>query len=90
MDLITEMRVKHYIKNFLVFIPLFFSGNFFKLDMLLLAGIAFLSFSLMSSATYVINDLKDAAKDRLHPTKKIVRLHPVELKKALQLFFQRC
>jgi 4-hydroxybenzoate polyprenyltransferase len=32
--------------------------------------IAFLSFSLVAAATYIINDIRDVQSDRLHPTKR--------------------
>lgn len=63
-------RVKHYIKNLLVFIPLIFSKNLFNKEKIISAMIGFISFSLMSSAVYIINDIKDAKKDMNHPVKK--------------------
>ena len=59
------MRVHHYIKNILIFMPLIFSGNLTdrrKFTATLLGMIAF--------AVYIINDIRDAEKDRMHPTKK--------------------
>ena len=67
--IIKMMRVKHYIKNLLVFIPLVFSSHLFNTDLLLKAFLGFISFSFLSSAVYIVNDLKDIKKDRLHPTK---------------------
>ncbi len=64
------MRVKHYIKNFLVFLPFIFSGQFFKPFYLVRAIVGFLAFCLLSSAVYIFNDIRDAERDRLHPTKK--------------------
>lgn len=64
------LRVKHYIKNMLIFIPLFFNRTFFDKQSLLNAIIGFLSFSLICSAVYIFNDIKDAEKDRLHPIKR--------------------
>jgi len=29
-----------------------------------------IAFSLVTSAVYIINDIRDAEKDRMHPTKK--------------------
>ena len=63
------MRVHHYIKNALIFAPLVFSGDFFRGDMLLSGALAFLAFCFLSSAVYVVNDIRDVEKDRLHPTK---------------------
>lgn len=64
------LRVKHYIKNLLVYVALLCSGQFFNIDKLLKGTKAFLIFCLVSSFVYIINDIKDAEKDRMHPTKK--------------------
>lgn len=64
-----EMRVHHYIKNLLVFVPLICSGQILDPDKLLPSIYAFLSFCFISSAVYFINDIRDAEKDRNHPTK---------------------
>ena len=64
------MRVKHYLKNFLVFAPLLFSGMFFNTNLLLTAFLAFVAFSLTASVVYIINDIRDIEKDKLHPIKK--------------------
>lgn len=61
-------RVKHYIKNLLIFAPLFFSGDLFT-KKFLDAFIGFISFCLVSSFIYIINDIMDAEKDRKHPVK---------------------
>ena len=39
-------------------------------DILIKVTIAFIGVSLISSATYVLNDLKDVNIDKLHPVKK--------------------
>lgn len=64
------MRVHHYIKNFLVFAALACSGEFFVLKKLGLATLGFVSFCMISSVVYIINDINDVEKDRKHPTKK--------------------
>lgn len=64
------LRVKHYIKNLLVFIPIFFAGEFFQFSKLGILILGFVSFCLVSSAIYILNDIKDVEKDRRHPTKK--------------------
>ncbi len=62
------LRVKHYIKNILIFIPFIFGTvlNFARVGNMF---IAFFAFSFMASAIYIINDLKDIEKDKLHPKK---------------------
>ena len=63
-------RVKHYIKNVLIFVPLLFSHQFKNVNLILSVFIAFLSFSLLSSAIYIFNDIKDKDLDSKHPKKK--------------------
>ncbi len=64
------LRVRHYIKNLLVFLPLFFAGKLFDREKLAYACMGFICFCLLSSAIYVLNDYRDIEKDRKHPTKK--------------------
>lgn len=63
------MRVKHYIKNFLIFLPIIFSLNFYDIikDIKVLVG--FLSFCFTCSIVYIINDIQDVEKDKKHPEK---------------------
>ncbi len=64
------MRVKHYIKNFLIFFPIVFSKNFFNESKFLACIYGFFSFSILSSIIYIINDYRDIEKDKQHPLKK--------------------
>lgn len=64
------LRPWHYGKNLLVFVPLFFSGQMLaRPDKLLMALLGFVCMCMTSSAIYVLNDLRDAPADRLHPQK---------------------
>lgn len=63
-------RVKHYLKNALIFFPLFFSKSFLNTNILFDVILGFFAFSLISSVVYIYNDIKDVVKDRLHPRKK--------------------
>jgi len=63
------MRVHHYIKNFLVFAALVCSGQLFDGEKLLAGALGFGAFCMISSVIYVVNDIRDVEKDRLHPTK---------------------
>ena len=63
------IRIKHYIKNFLIFLPLIFSRNINATN-ILLSILGFISFSFASSIIYIINDIRDKEKDKNHPTKK--------------------
>lgn len=64
------MRVKHYIKNFLILLPLIFSGNLRNREAVLSCAAGFFAFSLASSAVYILNDIADVEKDRAHPVKR--------------------
>ncbi len=63
------IRIKHYIKNFLIFLPLIFSRNINATN-ILLSILGFISFSFASSIIYIVNDIRDKEKDKNHPTKK--------------------
>lgn len=64
------LRVKHYIKNFLIFVPLFFSADFGKsLEQIVDLIMAFMAFCLVSSLVYIINDINDREADRQHEIK---------------------
>lgn len=65
-----EMRPEHYIKNALLFIPLFFSGRMLGMELVLKLLLTFLFFSLICSSIYFINDLRDYQQDLKHPVKK--------------------
>lgn len=69
-ELLREMRPFQWYKNFVIFIPLIFSLNLFCIELWLITVISFFLMCLLSSSIYIINDLKDIEKDRLHPTKK--------------------
>lgn len=64
------LRCHHYIKNFLIFFPLIFSGNIFNIELLSLVIVGFINFSLVSSIIYIINDIRDIDQDRMHSTKR--------------------
>ena len=63
------MRPKHYLKNGLILVPLFFSKGITDFNKLLSVFLAILAFSFLSSTIYIINDTMDAEKDRQHPKK---------------------
>lgn len=64
------IRVKHWLKNILIFLPIFFSINILNLNYLKISFLAFIIFCLSSSIVYIINDIKDIEKDKNHPIKK--------------------
>lgn len=64
------LRINHWIKNFFIFIPVFFSAQIFNISYITQSIIGFVCFCLTASSIYIINDWKDIEKDRLHPIKK--------------------
>lgn len=69
-DILKLLRVHHYIKNLLVFIPLFFSGRLFDRRLFVDCLYGFIAFSLISSVVYILNDIRDIEKDRKHEKKR--------------------
>jgi 4-hydroxybenzoate polyprenyltransferase len=63
------LRVKHYVKNGLIFLPIVFSQKLTEWDAMLTVGLGFIAFCLISSVIYIFNDIKDIEKDKLHSTK---------------------
>ena len=63
------LRIPHYLKNFLIFFPFVCGKQLFNLDLWLRIVPGFISFCLISSAIYIVNDIRDIEKDRKHPTK---------------------
>lgn len=86
-DYINLIRVKHWIKNFLVFLPIFFSSNLFNVTKICDVVIGFIAFSLTASSIYIINDVRDLEKDKKHPVKKDrpIASGKVPVKKAIIL-----
>jgi 4-hydroxybenzoate polyprenyltransferase len=67
--LIRLLRPRQWIKNGFVLAPLIFSGEFGKPSAVIQEFIAFALFCVASSATYVVNDLRDREADAAHPVK---------------------
>ncbi len=68
-DWFVSLRPRHWSKNGVVFAGLLFSGKFFEPAAILKSLAAFLVFCLLSSVGYLINDILDIEKDRVHPVK---------------------
>lgn len=71
--LILLMRPRQWVKNGFVLAPLFFSGEFLNANAVGQALLAVLLFCVASSATYIVNDMRDIERDRLHPKKSKTR-----------------
>ncbi|MGH1487475.1 MAG: UbiA family prenyltransferase [Cellvibrionaceae bacterium] len=67
--ILKQMRVHQWVKNSLVFVPLVTSHQT-NIELLMMASLAFIAYSLCASATYIFNDLADLEADRDHDRKK--------------------
>ena len=63
------LRPRQWAKNVLVFAAPLAAGKLFQPDVFWPSIGAFVAFCLISSATYLVNDIRDVASDREHPTK---------------------
>ncbi|NWF90037.1 MAG: decaprenyl-phosphate phosphoribosyltransferase [Ignavibacteriaceae bacterium] len=81
------LRVPQWIKNFFIFVPLVFSQQMLELNYAKLSLLGFIIFSLISSSIYIINDIIDLEKDRLHPSKKFrpIAASQISKNKALNI-----
>ncbi|MFK8078788.1 MAG: UbiA family prenyltransferase [Granulosicoccus sp.] len=64
------VRLHQWTKNLLILVPLFLDQQLGHFASFAIAMLGFLAFSLMASATYIINDLLDLASDRQNSTKQ--------------------
>ncbi len=85
-SLLKLLRPTHWLKNGLIFVPLIFSLSILDTWALVASLMAFISFSLMASTIYVINDYVDIERDRSHPTKKNRPLASGKVSKSMGLF----
>jgi 4-hydroxybenzoate polyprenyltransferase/phosphoserine phosphatase len=73
------LRVHQWLKNALLGVPLLTAFSFLEVDKLVKLALAFGAFSLVASATYLVNDLWDLDSDRVHPRKRLRPLASGEL-----------
>lgn len=68
--LVLALRPRHWVKNVFVFAALVFAGRMADPVAVGRAGLAFAVFCALSSAVYLVNDLRDREADRRHPAKR--------------------
>ncbi|HEX2923888.1 MAG TPA: decaprenyl-phosphate phosphoribosyltransferase [Chloroflexota bacterium] len=73
-NVVAGMRPKQWVKNSVLFAGLVFAGRMFDVESAARVAVATVLFCMVSGAIYLINDIKDADKDRIHPKK---RLRPI-------------
>jgi len=64
------LRIHQWLKNLLLFVPLFAAHDLANADAWQSLLLAFFAFSLCASSVYIANDLLDLESDRLHPRKR--------------------
>ena len=89
MEYLKLMRVHHYIKNLLVFTALICSRQIFNVYKLSSCLLGFISFCMISSSIYIINDIRDVDEDRKHEkkAKRPIASGKVSIKEAKILSF---
>ncbi len=68
--LINSARPRQWLKNLSLFTGIVFSGWLFIPGKFLIIIYTTISFSILTSAVYILNDIIDIPKDKLHPLKK--------------------
>jgi 4-hydroxybenzoate polyprenyltransferase len=68
-DLLASLRPDQWTKNLIVFAGLVFSEQLFTPAATARSSGTFVIFCALSSAMYLVNDLRDRSRDRLHPGK---------------------
>ena len=65
----SQLRPKQWAKNLIVYAPSLFSGKLTDPDAVALATLCAVSFCMISSGIYILNDVLDVEADRAHPVK---------------------
>ena len=68
--LLRSLRPHQWVKNLLLFLPLLLAHRYADVGRLLDVAVGTIGFSLLVSATYIVNDLFDLDADRRHTTKR--------------------
>lgn len=79
------IRAKHWVKNILIFIPLLCSNEINRNNIIKII-LAFFAFSFATSFVYILNDIKDIEKDKLHPRKCKRPLPSGKIKKSIAIY----
>jgi 4-hydroxybenzoate polyprenyltransferase len=85
-ELITAMHPKRWLKNIFMFAALVFGMKLTMPDLIGRSVVAFVCLCLLSSASYLINDLVDTERDRYHPAKQDRPLAAGRLKRSWALW----
>ena len=67
---VKQLRIYQWVKNLLVFLPVFAAHHFFEISTWVHSLRAFFAFSFLASGVYVFNDICDLENDRKQRSKK--------------------
>ena len=70
-EYLKALRPQQWLKNVLVFVPVFAAHVFNEPELMLKSLLAFAAFSCCASSGYLFNDLLDLSADRHHPRKRL-------------------
>src|SRR5215468_4648510 len=87
---LVALRPRQWTKNLLLFAGLLFAGKLGETSLWPEACIAFVAYCAASSASYLANDVRDAAHDRDHPVKRLRPVASGELSAARALALAAC
>jgi len=68
-NIFNVLRIRQYYKNVLIFVGSFFGGKLLDISLLPVLILGFVILCCASSINYIINDIIDIEKDKLHPEK---------------------
>lgn len=83
---INLLRVNNYIKNLIIFFPLFLNYSYWNFENYLKLFFPFIFFSLLASSIYIINDIFDLEADKIHKDKKFRPIPSGVIKPKLAIF----
>ncbi|MFX1412057.1 MAG: UbiA prenyltransferase family protein [Promethearchaeota archaeon] len=63
------LRIRQYYKNMMIFVGIFFSERLFETSLYFPLILGFILLCCASSFNYIINDMRDIKKDKMHPEK---------------------
>ncbi len=89
-NLLRALRTHQWVKNSLLFVPLFLAHQWSDLELVIKSLFAFFSFSFCASAFYIFNDLSDIESDRMNPSKKTRPFASGDLSVGFGIFMIPC
>jgi len=86
-NLLKTARPRQWLKNFILYVPLVFSGRLFEANDFIFVSLAVIIFSGIASSIYFLNDILDISSDRIHPFKKLRPIASGKLPIPVAFFF---